>query len=185
MDAVDVLTGLAVAELDGCRQRLDHAHVQIHDLLGLLQQFRLLDLHHMAQSAPGLIEFDHRLDPPLHHIGDHGLADDIHHTQLIGLFHHAAAGLRGNEEHRQAAQHVRLFQVPQHLDPVHLRHHHIQQHCAQPLRSGQDLLQSLPAVGGLLDGVLGRKDIAQDQPVHLIVIHHQKGGGNIGCKIGI
>ena len=185
VDAVDVLAGLAVAELDGRRQRLDHTHVQIHDLLGLFQQLRLLDLHHMAQPAPGLVEFDHRLHPPQHHIRDHRFADDVYHAQLVGFLHHAAAGLRGDQKHRQAAQHVGLFQMPQHLDAVHLRHHHVQQHRAQFLRPGQDHLQPLFAVCGLLNGVMGRKNISQDTSVHLVIIHHQKGGGHSGCEIRV
>ena len=100
-DALHVAAGLLAAELDGGGEGLHHALAQADDALGLAQQVRLLGLHLLPQPAPGLEQLDHRLHPPPHHKGEHRLADDVHHPQLVGLPHHAIAGLGGDEEHGQ------------------------------------------------------------------------------------
>lgn len=174
VDAAYVLAGFAVAELDGGGQCLHHALAEPDDLGGPLQKLCLLAVHHAAEPGTGLVQLYYGLHPPQHHIGDHRLADHVHDAQLVGLLHHAAAGLRRDEEHGHVLRQIAVLQGAQHLDPVHLRHHHIQQDGAQPLRAGEDLLQALPAVFRLLDGVVGGENIFQNAPVDGVIVDDQQ-----------
>jgi len=79
---------------------------------------------------------------------------------------------------------IAVLQGAQHLDPVHLRHHHVQQDGAQPLRVGEDLLQALPAVFRLLDGVVGGENVFQNAPVDGVVVDdQQRMGGQHGSVL--
>ena len=170
-----MVAGLAAAELDGRRQRSDHAVAQLDDPAGLGQQGILLALHHAVQPPPGPEQLHHAAHPALHQIGHHRLADHVHHAQAVGLLLHVVAGLGGDHEHRHLTGDALLMQPAQHLEAVHFGHHHVQQHGAQPPRICQNTFQPLAAVFRLLDAVLPGKYIFQNRPDHLVVVHDEKG----------
>ena len=157
--ASHVLTRLHASKFNHSRQRLYHALVELNDLLGLPQQLRLLLLHHVAQPFSSLEQLHHRMNPPLHHIGDDRLADDVHHPHPISFFHGAAAGLGGDEEHRDLPQKLFAAEHPQHLYAAHTGHKHIQQHGAYPIPVGMQVSKPIFAVFRLGNGVIGRKYI--------------------------
>lgn len=79
---------------------------------------------------------------------------------------------------------IAVLQGAQHLDPVHLRHHDIQQDGAEPFWVGEDFRQALPAVFRLLDGVVGGENIFQNAPVDGVVVDdQQRMGGQHGSVL--
>ena len=159
-DALDVASGLLVAELNGGGQGLDHPLVELNDLLRLLQQGGPLVLHNGTQVLPGLKQLDHRLDAPQNHIGDHRLLDHVHHAQLIGLPHDILTALGGNEEHGDFVQKLPLLHPPQYFQSRHLRHQHVQEDGAEPPAVLQEAGGPDAAVLRLLYGVKGRKNLS-------------------------
>ena len=173
VDAADVLARFLAAELNGRGQRLDHAAVQRDDLFGLGQQVGLLQLHHVAQPLPRAEQFHHRLHPPQHHIGDHRLADDVHHPQGVGLLHDAAGSLSRDEKDGDLFQQAPLRQSVQHLDAVHLGHDNVQQDGAQAVLLFQNGLEPRAAVRGGGRGVIRAENRFEDRAVDRIVVHDQ------------
>ena len=64
--------------------------------------------------------------------------------------------------------------LAQRLQAVHLRHDHIQEHGAEPLRPAEDRLVAVTPVLRLLNVVVGGKNLFQDRPVDRVVIHDQQ-----------
>ena len=59
------------------------------------------------------------------------------------------------------------------LEPIHFRHHHIQQYSAQGILLGQNQRQSFPAIFSLLNFITLLKDICKQCAVQLGIINNQ------------
>ena len=73
--------------------------------------------------------------------------------------------------------------MPQHLQTVHLRHDHIQQHSAQGVLLRQNGPESLPPVLRLFNGVVCGEEVGENLPVDLIVVHNQEGVARFAVQI--
>ena len=174
VDAADMLARFAVAELDGGGERLDHAEVELQDLLRAAQQFVLLALHGAAQAFTRVEQFHDRLHPPPHDVRHDRLADDVHNAEVVPFAHDGVAGFGRDEKDRQALRHAPRLQAAQQLDAVDIGHHHIEQHGAQRPFGRFDDLQRFGAAGGFADRVQIGKDGRQQAAVDLVVVHDQQ-----------
>lgn len=94
-----------------------------------------------------------------------------------------AAGLGGDEKHGKRFQPALLLQLPQDAQAIHHRHHHIQQYGAHMVPQGMQLFQTLLAIFCLCDGIVVGKDVFQNGPVEVTVIHDQDGIRRFGRSL--
>ena len=102
---------------------------------------------------------------------------EIVHRALLDAARHAVYLVQRRDHYRRNPGQDRVpLDVLQHLDAVHLRHHHVQQDEIEIVQP--QLLQGFLARGGGKDAVaLAHELPGQEIAIHRVVVHHQQGSG--------
>ena len=168
-EAVDVLNvqpALAIAELHQLAQH-PHQHggvpLPCADLFG--QQ---------ADQPPLLgIELDGIEHPAIDDAGVERAGHVVRNAHLIGAADGSLAVLAGDHDDRQILDGVVAVHEVQHLKPVHLGHHEVQQHQRDITHVLLHLFQALFSVCRFEDAVIPAQDLRQDGAVHLGIVHDE------------
>ena len=168
-EAVDVLNvqpALAVAEL---HQLAQHPHQ--HGGVPLPRA----DLFGQQADQPPLlgIELDGVEHPAVDDAGVERAGHVIRNTHLIGAADGGLAVLAGDHDNRQILDGVVAVHEVQHLKPVHLGHHKVQQHQRDIAHVLLHLFQAFLAVRSFEDAVIPAQDLRQDGAVHLGIVHDE------------
>ena len=166
---LDVLAVLAIVRSRHLTEDADHDLVVFLPLVELLR-------HHGAQLPLLGEEADGVGYPPLHHPRIEGAADVIHCPQLVGTVGHGVGVLAGDHDDRDLFQQAVAVHPRQHLKPVHVRHHDVQQHQCDLAAVEFQLPHTLRAAGCLYDLEIFDQDRPQDLAVHRRIVHHQHHG---------
>ncbi len=102
----------------------------------------------------------------------HGLGEEVVGTRLQAAHAVGGVGERGHHHHRDIGGRGVRLQAAAHLETVHLRHHHVQQHDVRPLAPGE-----IEAGGAVVGGddveILAGKLRLEEFDVHLDIVDYQ------------
>ena len=145
----------------------------------------LVFLREATQRVAGALQGGMGAHPGQQFLGHERLGDVIDGAGGESADQVLAVVVGGQEDHRQVAQRRVLAHLPQHLETVHARHAHVQQHQVRPVRTRQLEPLLATARGHALEA-----GTAEQRTDHLhvvgLVVHHQDpclGGGGAGGRL--
>ena len=168
-----MLPGFAAAELDDGAQGVDDEFVDPVELLRLLVEGFHLFEHQRLQIALVEVQLDGVGDAALDDIRIERLVDDVRHPEFVPLEQSVVGVLGRDQDHRDAFPPLTKRHVPEHLEPVHDRHDHVQQHDEHLFMIRLQQFQSLKAVLRLQNLVGIVEQLGEDRPVQLDIVNDE------------
>ena len=165
-DMAGVIAALAVAVSHDPRQHVGH-----HAAAALLRT-RLLYQHRCEPPLAG-VQLHRVHHAAAHHLHIEGALDVICHAQLIGVAHAIRRGVRRDHDDRDVVQQLPPLHLLQHLNTVHARHDHIQQHQRNVRSIFFQLCHALRAVRRLCQLKLPAQHLPQNGAVQGRIVHDE------------